>query len=336
MNKIVGIFRPVPKTKNSHNRAWAHQWGDLLDAECCHLSDDYQDADHLYLYVDINYTEEGGVNLFDGLSEDIFNRLNLLLKFAKTNKPITMIDAPIPNLVETCEGRFDNESTFSGFTKEFIKEIKEYLTDIPYITMSDYITNQVCIGDSHSVSTTDMKMPVIRLDAKTLGGAVFGSDGDFIKNLIPESVIKAQGTVRLMFGSIDVRHHIFRDENPYNYVDELIAEYAKVIKELQKLVVVQVHTILPVEYEERGMSATMQYKGTNFTGSLKDRQEMTEYFNNQLRKLPCVVYEYPASWYKMDPENYATKIMERPRGIHIGESHYRKNNYGIVKEMEEW
>lgn len=328
MKAILGLFRPVPKTKDSHNAAYANIWADILRAECLYLKDDYQDVDELFLYIDINY--KGSVNLFDGLSEDIYNRMNNLIKFSEQNKKITILDHEIPNLKEIFISRFNNESTFEKITKEWIERLHISTKDICTIKMTDFVKDEIVIGDSHSLSIAPKGVAVIRLDAKTLHGAL---KGDFINNLIPERVKK----VTLMFGSIDIRHHLLRFDEPYEAADKLLKKYKEKIKELSKLYQIEIHTPVPVEYEERKMASTSQYKKTNFYGSIKERQDLTKYFIQEMNKFSsdCRVLNYPTWWYELDPKIYAEKIMERPRGLHVGYTHYRLNNYGEIV-IDEW
>ena len=84
---ITGLFRNIPKNIKSHNAAYARVWADLLGAETECEQSKYE-ADITIIYLDINYTgkkiQYNGVpivNIFDGISTDIFERISRFLNY---------------------------------------------------------------------------------------------------------------------------------------------------------------------------------------------------------------------------------------------------------------
>jgi len=319
MKKIAGLMRNVPSNEYSHNAAYARIWGKLLDAECEKGHPQY-DADVTYIYIDINYS--GSLNLFDGLSEDIYKRS---LSFLNYDKDLFMLDHPMPDIGKIFRNRLSNKSTFEKFNEKFCDDLSKKCKSIKTITMDDMIKDSLVIGDSHSLSIAPMAVPIYRLDGKTLHGAT--KDHSFIIDMIPESVKK----LTLNFGSIDIRHHLFRFEDPYKSADELLDRYFNLVKAIQeKGIEVEIARPIPVETKERKMAKTTMYKGNPFFGSRQDRLDITKYIINSMdTKAPCDVIGYPLDWYDMPPELFEKEIMERPRGIHIGYPKYRLNDYGV-------
>jgi len=323
MNKIIGLTGSIPKNEWSHNAAYNKIWGRILNVDVQMGDADYSGVDTAYVCMDINYS--GGLNLFGGANEQLYNRLKEFCDFRAKGGKAVMLDHSIPDLGKMLEGRLDNKTTFEGFDMNFLQHLSAQCSKVETITMPEVAEKEIVIGDSHSLSMAKEGVPVIRLDAKTLHGAI--EEKDFILNLIPDGVEK----VTLVFGSIDIRHHVLRFDYPVGIVRDLYTRYMKTCRDiiLQKKVRVELATPLPVESENRKMAKTTMYKGTPFYGSRNDRVDMTNLARETLKEMAVgEVVEYPSEWYDMPGEKFETEIMERPQGVHIGYPNYRMNNFG--------
>ena len=218
-----------------------------------------------------------------------------------------------------------------GVTPEMCDALTEKCKTVEMVKMQDFIGERLVIGDSHSMSVSPGGCPVIRIDAKTLYGAL--KDENYILDQIPESVKH----LTLMFGSIDVRHHLLRQKNVLEKTRELYNNYFDLIKKIQaKGIAVEVCVPVPVEHEERKMAATTKFKGKGdkealpFFGKLEARQKLTQYIRLYMdSNAPCTVIHYKDEWYnEMDPKEFAETVMEKPHGIHIAFPYYRMNNWG--------
>ena len=319
MKIISGLFG-IPKAEKSHNAAYAKIWSSLLGVELEYGKKiNESGADTVYLYMDINY--QGTVNLFGGANEALYRRME---SFINTDAKFYILDHDMPDMGAIFKGRIGNVSTYEGTTEEFCDILSEKCKGIESIRMTDMITDKLVIGDSHSLSMTPPGWPVIRLDAKTLFGAI--RDFNFIFDMIPDSVKQ----LTLMFGSIDIRHHLFRQNDPKAAARKLYDRYFELVKQLQERnIEVELCAPVPVEFEERKMAKTTMYKGVPFFGSQEDRAELTQYVIEYMKENSnCKVITYPESWYTLDPKYFATEIMEKPRGVHIGFPNYRINNFG--------
>lgn len=321
--KIVGLMRNIPKAEFSHNAAYAKIWASLVDADV-DTSVPVYDTDITYLYIDINY--KGSLNLFDGVSEDIYNRTNNFLNY---KGELYIVDHEMPDIGDLILKRINNPSTFEKVTVEFCKALSEKCKTVKTVKLEDYINDRLVIGDSHSMSFTPVNTPVLRLDGKTLFGAL---KGNFINDLIPKSVNK----LTLMFGSIDIRHHLLRQENPKESLIKLLNSYIEKIDELKKLGIdVEVCSPVPIENEDRKMASTSLYKKTEFFGSRLERLELTKFFINYLIEKNINIITYPLEWYDLEPLEFSQNYMEKPRGVHIGWPYYRINNFGLDYKKEE-
>jgi len=323
--KITGLLGNVPKQETSHNRAYAMIWGSVLNVEVETGTPDYND-DKVYIYLGINHKPDS-INLFGGLEEALYDRFEA---FLNSNAEFFVLDYEMPDFAVHFKNRLDNKTTYHKWTEEFLNKITEKCKDIKVLTMKDFVKDELVIGDSHSLSMTPQGVPVFRLDAKTLYGAL---KDNFLLDMIPETVKK----LTLQFGSIDIRHHIFRQSDPLKAIDELTDSYAQKVQHLRgKGIDVTVCSPVPIELEERKMAQTTLYKKEPFIGNRIQRLTMTLKFIKSMREKigQDSVLVYPTEWYKMSGEDYASEIMESGKnlpgkGIHVGFPHYRINSFGI-------
>src|SRR5690606_38906690 len=130
-------------------------------------------------------------------------------------------------------------------------------------TIDSILNNEnIVLGDSHSISVCPSNYNIIRLDGKTLYGALKIG----LINLLPKELPK---NLIVYFGNIDVRFHLCRQHNP-KAVEYLLNDYFHQLFDLKKLGVknITVVQVLPIEDPSRKIPKTGQYKNKNFFGSL--------------------------------------------------------------------
>ena len=175
------------------------------------------------------------------------------------------------------------------------------------------------VGDSHTIAFSSSTDRVYRNDGKTLFGAIKAGLGSFLRGTTPK------GRVSLCFGSIDIRHHLLRRDNPG--IADLVAKYIEQGNELADDV--WYCAPVPVEYEDRKIPKSGFYKGTPFYGTFAERRELTDMFINELYKRTDKVIQPPKEWYTMDGEKYAKTYMEFGSSFHIAPPFYRRNDWGV-------
>lgn len=321
--KIIGLMRNIPILEKSHNRAYCNVLARLLDCEIEYKFPSY-DTDITYLYININFS--GTFNLFNGIEADVVDRLQ---KFLDYTGELFILEHEIEDIGDLLKSRIGNSSTDHRFDEEFLNKLSEKWKSVKTIHMKDFVKDKLVIGDSHSIGAADNGVPVFRLDGKTLYGAL---KDDFIDKQIPDSVKE----LKLVFGSIDIRHHLFRQEDPYSAARALYDNYFDKVKSLQeKGIEVTIFSPVPVETESRKMANITMYKKTPFYGSREERLALTKYVIQYMKdNAPCTVETYPEEWYDMDPVQFEEQVMEKPRGVHIGWPCYKMNDFGknILKE----
>lgn len=324
-NLIFNPFSPIPKSEKSHTRGWALHWADMIGhADIADKTTDVTKYDSLFLDHGVNFS--GGLNLFGGVDEDVFNRLEALSNFKGTM--FVSLDCEMPNYVEQLQKRI-GQATCDPRLESILPKLKTLFSETPVLRQSDLGTDQVTIGDSHSTSFAPKGSAVLRTNGQTLFGAIRD-------NLIEKQLIecrensKLPKSVTLVYGSIDIRHHLGRQADPLAATIKLAKDYATEIHWLKKKYGISItpSAPVPVEHEGRKLPKTGYYKGTPFTGTQAQRREWTQAFINVLKDEFGSVVMPPQDWYTMDGEEYANTRMEFGGSVHLSPVYYHRNNWG--------
>lgn len=255
----------------------------------------------------------GGLNLFGGLDEKVFTRLNQLYNF---DGQMYSWQHELPDL-SVLEKRRDNKSTCEAFKNahpDFAARLHHRLQDEVSTFHHVARKDKLLIGDSHTPSVWTPEFMIERRDGRTLMG--------MIKNNTIQKVIDNIGydfeEIQIYAGNIDVRHHILRQDSPWVYVENLVHELARVCKSYP----VTFTELLPIENESRKLPKTGFYKGTPFTGSWAERSAAVEIFNKILTQHATSAYSH---WHflKNEQGELDFKYMERPQSIHLSPMYYR-------------
>ena len=312
---ITNPISNIPMNEKSHVRGWTQLWREQLntdiDYRCSHK---VASADILYIDHGANYS--GSLNLFGGVTEEVFKRINLVM----SAKNIISLDWDMPDYGALFRKRIGNASTFARVTEEWCDKVSSRIATINTLRQEDLPFDNIIVGDSHTISFSDHKTRVFRNDGKTLHGALKTGLSTLLRDQSPK------GKVTLCFGSIDIRHHILRHEG--FDLDKFLDEYYAHGNELANDV--WYCAPVPVEYEDRKIPKTGFYKGTGFYGSREERYALTMRFIDGLYKRTNKVVQPPVEWYIMDPKKYAETYMEMNSSFHIAPPFYRRNDWGAT------
>ena len=314
---IFNPFSGVPLNPKSHTRGWAKVWADLLQMPIATKDSKLTECQTLALDHGVNFG--GSMNLFSGVTEEMIDTLTELVMF---DGQLISLDIPMPNYAEQLEKRI-GQATCHPALKDLLPALKERLSNYSTISMVDLKTEYVAIGDSHSTAFSRPGSSVLRSNGATLYGA--------IKNRTVQAQLDSlkhdPKRVTLVYGSIDIRHHLCRQNDPKAALIDLCKAYADLVKEIQSdyLVEVEVAAPVPVEFEGRRLPKTGYYKDTPYFGPIGLRQALTEQFKLEMALVHGIeVVSPPAQWYTMDPETYAKTYMEMGGSVHIAPLHYRR------------
>tara|TARA_X000001036_G_scaffold133385_2_gene126214 strand:- start:3488 stop:4453 length:966 start_codon:yes stop_codon:yes gene_type:complete len=311
---ITNPLSNIPKAPKSHNLGYAQIWADQLKAQIDHTcTKNILNADIVYINHGVNFT--GSVNLFGGIDQNIFDRINTIINC----KNIISLEWDVKVWVDNFRKRIGNSSTYDKVTEQWCDKLESKLQNVPILKQEDLNMDGITVGDSHTLAFSAKTDKIYRRDGATLHGALKSG----LKNLFRDKPI--EGNITFCFGSIDIRHHLLRHHN----IDlkSMIKEYIKQAKECTDNPKFAVP--VPVEYEKRKLPKTGYYKGTPFFGSQLERKRITDDFISILTdESKGNVVMPPRFWYDMDPEKYALNFMEKGSSVHIAPPHYRRNDFG--------
>ena len=296
-------------------------WAECLKAQIALKDADLSQASALYWDHGVNFS--GGLNLFGGVSEEIVRRIEQLVAH---NGPLVSLDIPMPNYAEQLRKRLGQATCHHTLTKELIDAFEAKLASAKTLTQASLGSIVVTVGDSHSTAFAPVGSTVLRTNGQTLHGALKG--GKIIHQL--DSLDVGLERVTLVYGSIDIRHHIGRQHTPLSAIEGLCNEYAKLVRQIkgEYLCDVEVAAPVPVEHEGRKLPQTGYYKDTPFFGSREKRLEWTMHFIDQMQSHGVSVVQPPTDWYSMEGEQYAKTYMEMGGSVHIAPMFYRRFNWG--------
>lgn len=308
---VSGIFNKIPKKENSHVRGWAQTWSENLGVP---LLEDPKPIETLYLDHGANFT--GGLNLFGGFTEDLKNRIDIMLQC----KNIISLDHEMPDYGAMLKKRKDVED------KDWCDTVSDKCSEATTLISSDLQTDWLTVGDSHSAAYSPAGSAVVKRDGTTLNSQI-NSDFEYIR----EHVVKRDWKgVTISLGNIDVRFHIHR-------LNADVESMMKAYHEFGKSLNCEVEYALPwpIEHEERRIPGSGMYKKQPFYGNREERSNIVDRIRSAMEKLGMKYVSCPNDWYKMDGEEYAKKIMESNGSVHLNPTYYRRHNWGVSENSLE-
>lgn len=319
---IINPFSAAPVHAKSHARGWSQHWANSLNTTVALKTDDYSSAHELYLDHGANYS--GGLNLFGGVTQEVFDNLNNLLK---SNAELYSLDIDMPDYVTMLRKRIGQNTCHKDLAL-IIDQLELRFKDCPTVTQYDLYLKHLAIGDSHATAYAKKDSAVIRTNGQTLYGAL--KDGKILD--LTSEIKKHYESITFVFGAIDVRHHLIRQDNIEHSTMMLLDDYIQLVRKIGYQLDCKIEVAIPppVEFEGRRIPQTGFYKGTPFFGILDDRKYLTDFILNYLIEEDMNVVHQPIERYEMDPEAYAKEYMELGSSVHIAPIHYRSNsNWGM-------
>jgi len=322
MTKLIfNPFSPVPVSSKSHVRGWALHWAESLKAEVADKETDIHGYDDLYLDHGVNFG--GALNLFGGVSPEVYERL---LQLVTHEGQLFSLDRPMPDYVDQLAKRVGQDTCDPRLPK-LLPVLKERFESAETVLQTDLEAKTLVIGDSHATAYAPAGAAISRHNGRTLYGAM---EDDFINMRLQAIDCSKYDHVLMVLGSIDIRHHIGRQENPDDAVLRLADRYAHHVKSLmgEFIMDIEVAAPVPVEHEGRRIPQTGFYMKTPFAGSAEQRRGWTKTFITRLQGHDISVVQPPDDWYSMDGQLYAKTCMELGSSVHISPTHYRRNGWG--------
>jgi hypothetical protein len=205
-----------------------------------------------------------------------------------------------------------------------IDELENVFKSATTITQFEIKADNLAIGDSHATAYADKNSAVIRTNGQTLYGAL--RDGHIQSQLAKTK--RKYKKITLCFGSIDIRHHLMRQDTPLASLKSMLDDYISLAKivALSNSCDVEIAVPPPVEFEGRRIPQTGFYKGTPFYGSVDERYGLTKFFMAYLVEHGIKVVHQPIHRYEIHPELYAKEYRELGSSVHIAPIHYRSNS----------
>lgn len=319
---VFNPFSGIPVNKKSHVRGWALHWCDILGpgVSIAGKDTDLASADVLMLDHGVNFG--GSLNLFGGVTDEVCDRLEQILDGTAM---LLSLDMAMPDYVAQLEKRI-GQSTCSPRLAPMLNALRSRFESAYTHHQSHLGLKKLTIGDSHSTAFAPAGSMVDRNNGATLFGA--------LKNDLIGAALQNYPTAEeltLVFGSIDLRHHIGRRPDPMAALEELVQRYHLAVQPLlDRFSKVEVCYAMPVEHEGRKIPQTGFYEGTPFAGSREDRLKWTSYFGMLLDEHfgPENVVSPPDTWYGTPGEKFADECMELSSSVHLSPTHYRRRKWG--------
>jgi hypothetical protein len=253
-------------------------------------------------------------NLNSGWLPEHAERLRILIDKGADGSVISL-ERKMPDLVGLLKPRAeksDNDLTSTEWSK-----LGDVLSNVPVLVHQNIGHHHtVVLGDSHSIARYKRGSLVLRNDGLTLYGMLQKG----IRTMLTESGIDFCENLVIVAGNIDIRHHLLRQQNPIASLEEMMKDLWTQLDELTREGIIMEHEITmpyPIEFEGRKLPKTGYYKGTPFFGQREYRVAIAGKMMHEIVVRFPKVYHWPQRWYDMDPEQYATEFMEKPRSVHL-------------------
>lgn len=322
---ITNLLGNITTKPHSHKGGWAK----LL--RCQLINEGYRDVkilqkedkldDFNCIVFDLGAEYSGSLNLFGGLDNKVYRRLVELYHY--TGEYYSW-QHELPSILPL-EKRRANKSTceeFKNADEDFIVSLQSVLTDCKVF---NHVTDKshLLIGDSHTPSVWSPHMEIYRKDGRTLFGSL---KNDLFSEFDLKNEYAGVEEVTIYMGNIDVRHHLMRQDSPFEAVQKLAMDYIEQIESKFFMLKVNVIGLLSIENESRKLPKTGYYKDTPFYGKWNQRSALVEIFNQIISK-ECMnrgwqFVKFPPE-FKNEIGELPFDVMERPQSVHISPMFYR-------------
>lgn len=338
---VLSPFYPVSdKTDVSHRAGWARYWANelavrgkeevtLLTTGTMRRLEEAKKGDVVACYHGMEF--KGALNLQSGLTDEILSRVDMMNAAMKKGVRLVSLDEPMPNYARLLQARDMDDSRSDKLA--MMKKSETWAANTQYPT-------HIIFGDSHALSMYTPGSVIARHDSLTMFGAMKDSlrktldDWTFEKGVAYDSL----NELTVYFGNIDIRHHLYRQDQPEMATKKLIQQYGIQLHDLLKLsrkkIKIEVVMPLPIEDESRPIPKSGWYKGAAFAGTWHERHQLRLIMRDEIKKMVkkhgFTTYEHPKHFTQKDGK-LDFEVMEKPRSVHIRPSEYR-----LVQEGIEW
>lgn len=331
---ITNLLSNITTREGSHKGGWARllkcQLKNLGHDDVTILDNSNSLSEFDVIIFDLGAEYSGALNLFGGLDEKVFKRLQEIKNYTGD---LYSWRNPIPSVV-SLSGRRNNASTCQAFKEQagetFLEDVQERL-NFTQVFDHAYRTDSLLIGDSHTPSVWHPTQMIERQDGRTL----YGSTRNNTVSRIVKSFDHQIRSVQIHMSSIDIRHHVCRQLDPEGSVYEMLTKLGNELVDLKNQCKID-HVILTqtvgIEDESRELPKTGYYKGTAFFGDWERRNMVRDYFNEKIKEM-AYMNNKPGSfeWIVVEfPEYFFDKsgklrfdVMERPGSVHLSPEFYR-------------
>ena len=301
---ITGTFNKIPRKKNSHGYGWARTWAENLNVGINHDADPVE-----ILYLDHGVNFGGSINLFGGFDEKLKQRVDNFLLADK----VYSLDIDMPEYGNMLAKRKDCPD------KDWCARVQDKCDGAQTMLSTDLDTDWLTIGDSHTAAFAPEGSMVIKTNGLTLNGMI-KNNFQYVRDHMAKCN-NLQG-ITLVFGNIDLRHHICR----------LGVDYRDMWIELKRFgdslpIPVEYAVPWPIEFEGRKLPKTGYYKGQPFWGSYYERSQALAGIIETMDMISMNKIMYPNEWLMMNPEVYAKEKMEGTSSVHISPECYRRKEF---------
>lgn len=334
---ITNLLSNITTREGSHKGGWARLLKCQLEVigyqnvKILDNKDSLSDFDNIIF--DLGAEFSGALNMFGGLDEKVFKRLQEIRGFG--GKLFSWRNE-LPD-ISSLESRRNNQSTVESFKSSPIEFIGDVSRALEGTRVFDHVyrTSGLLIGDSHTPSVWTPDFMIERRDGRTLKGMV---EKQTIKKYV--ELFKFAGVpiehLHVHCGAIDIRHHAGRELDPEQHMASLVMGLVNDIHEHDFVTVTLTHT-MGIEDESRELPKTGYFKGAPFSGDWNLRNRCRLQFNE-------VVDDYTRDcpgWKKLEMPGYffdesnklRFEVMERPQSVHLSPEHYR---WDLDKNVNRW
>ena len=302
---ITGTFNKIPRKKNSHGYGWARTRAENLNTSINH---DNNKVEKLYLDHGVNFG--GSINLFGGFNDKLKEHIdNFLLA-----DEVYSLDIPCPEYGNMLAKRKD------VLDKDWCARVQAKCNAAKTLVSTDLDTDWLTIGDSHTAAFAPEGSMVVKTNGLTLNGMI-KSNFQYVHDHMAKC--NNLSGITLVFGNIDLRHHICR----------LGIDYRDMWIELKRFgdslpIPVEYAVPWPIEFEDRKLPKTGYYKKQPFWGSYDERSQALAGILETMDMISMNKIMYPTDWLMMNPETYAKEKMENMSSVHISPQCYRRKDFG--------
>lgn len=345
---ITSLLSNVTTKPGSHNGGWARLLSASLRSSgftqvaVMGPDSDQRPWDEQYDVVLLicGTQPNSSVNLFGGLSFEVFRRLNRLAEFSGT---LMSWSYPPQSLVKALKGRESTKTCCAEFKSltdksQFLEAVDDEQLRQAVVFEHPVLTDRLLVSDSHGPAVWTPDYMIDRVDGRTLHGLL---RSDLLVDLARNSWLRG---IAVQASSIDIRHHLMRRPDPKQAVMDLAERLVQQLEEWGDREV-RVHATMGIEHPSRRMSTSGFYNGTPFHGSWEERNDLRNWFNVAMSNACATARSFGKDWQFIDyPRDFfytekdeevasgdhrvgelRQSIMEPTRGVHVSPEHYRWN-----------